>query len=751
MNQLSGYTMFLISLLFAGICGAQPASISGKVSSQSEAVAYAIISLVGTGIGSVSDESGYYKIMGVPSGQYKVKVSCTGYEDHYARVVINDSMPVVLDVALNQNIHALDDLVVTGSIKEMSRTESAIAVEVITPKYFQKNPVSSIFEAIGMINGVHPQLNCNVCNTGDIHINGMEGPYTMVLIDGMPIVSALSTVYGLNGIPASLVERVEVVKGPASTLYGSEAMGGVINLITKDPAKAPAFNTDILLTSYGELNADISTAKRFKKTHLLLGLNYFNFQVPWDKNNDGFTDITLQNRVSVFNKVNFVRKENRLASIAVRYVHERRWGGEMDWDWRWRGSDSIYGESIITHRAELIAAYQLPVKEKIMSQLSYNWHDQDAYYGQTSFDGRQQVLFAQMFWDKFIRGHDILIGSSFRYTFYDDNTPATASADSLSNTPAHTVLPGIFIQDEWTINKSHKLLAGYRYDYDKNHGSVHSPRLAYRYAPNVNHIIRTSFGTGYRVVNLFTEDHAALTGAREVVIADKLLPERSYNVNVNYHCRIPSEKVFLSFDLNGFFTYFTNKITGDFDFDPNKIIYDNLDGHAVSAGVSLNAEITLSIPLKIYGGVTVMDVHEKSPETGNQKSRQLFAPVWSGNFAISYTFPKNYILDLTGIWNGAMRLPVFPNDPRPEYSPVYCIANIQATKKFRNGVELYGGLKNLFNFMPKDPIMRAFDPFDKTVDDPETNPYGHTFDPTYNYAPLQGIRFFAGVRYNLFK
>jgi outer membrane receptor for ferrienterochelin and colicins len=118
-------------------------------------------------------------------------------------------------------------------MKPVSRLESPVPVEVFTARFFKSNPTPSIFEALQNINGVRPQVNCAICNTGDIHINGLEGSYTMVLIDGMPIVSGLSTVYGLNGIPQSLIERVEIVKGPASTLYGSEAVGGLINVITK--------------------------------------------------------------------------------------------------------------------------------------------------------------------------------------------------------------------------------------------------------------------------------------------------------------------------------------------------------------------------------------------------------------------------------------------------------------------------------------------------------------------------------------
>ncbi len=485
----------------------------------------------------------------------------------------------------------------------------------------------------------------------------------------------------------------------------------------------------------------------------MLGLNYFNYQKPIDNNKDGFTDATLQHRISVFNKWNFERKHNRVASIAGRYVYEDRWGGEINWNKNWRGTDSIYGESIYTGRWEIIGAYQLPLKEKIMTQFSYNWHDQNSFYGNTSYMANQQVAFGQIYWDKeFSIRHNFLLGAAFRYTYYDDNTPATASADSLHNAPMKTPLPGMFIQDEWTISNKHKILMGYRYDYDQHHGSIHSPRVAYKFSPDRNNILRASFGTGFRVVNLFTEDHAALTGAREVVIKAALNPEKSYNANLNFVHKIPADRFFLNFDLTGFYSYFTNKIVGDFDTDPTKIIYDNLNGHAISRGIALNTDLSFNFPLKIMAGTSFMDVYlmEGTKHEPLTRIQQLHAPKWSGTFAISYGLPEKWSVDFTGQWNGPMRLPVLPDDYRPEYSPWFCIANLQLTKKFNNGMELYGGVKNLFNFIPKDPIMRPFDPFNKQADDPVQNPYGYTFDPSYNYSSLQGIRMFLGFRYNLF-
>jgi outer membrane receptor for ferrienterochelin and colicins len=746
------FKKYIFILLGYTALQAQTGKVSGTVTDGKAGVTAASIVVQGTDFSAVADENGNYSIEGIPAGSYNVMAISVGYTHYGQSVVVNEGETATLNFILQQDEESLDEVVITGTMKEVTRMDSPIPVEVITPKLFKKNPTPSLFEAVGMVNGVQPQLNCNVCNTGDIHINGMEGPYTMILIDGMPIVSALSTVYGLSGIPNSIVERIEVVKGPASSLYGSEAMGGIINVITKAPYKAPVVSADYFFTGWGEHSLDAAVKINAGKATSLLGVNYFNYQVKADKNHDNFTDLTQQNRISVFNKWDFERKENRQASIAGRYVYEDRWGGEMDWTPAFRGSDSIYGESIYTERAEVIGLYQLPATERIFTQFSYNWHNQDSYYGTTPYMATQQVAFMQAYWDKQLgNSHTLLLGAAFRYTHYDDNTPGTAHENGANN-PQETPLPGFFIQDEWTLNDKHKLLGGYRFDYDKNHGGVHSPRVAYKFSPNEHNTLRASFGTGFRVVNLFTEDHAALTGSRDVVIAETLRPERSYNGNLNYVLKVPTDHFVLGLDATGFYSYFTNKIIGDFDSDPNRIIYNNLNGHAISQGISLNTDLMFNFPLKVMAGISYMDVFQmEENQNGNlQRIQQLHAPKWSGNFVATYSFPGNYSLDFTGNWYGPMRLPILPNDYRPEYSPWFIIANIQATKKFDYGLEIYGGVKNLFDFVPGNPLMRPFDPFDEHVDDPVNNPNGYMFDTTYNYASLQGRRVFLGIRYNLF-
>lgn len=729
-------------IFFFGVFSFSQSTLNGQIKFENQSVANVEIFFDDGKSVVYSDDDGNFQINSI-NDTINLEFNHIEYQKFEKKIICKNNCNLNFEFTKKLNAKILDEVVVTGTLKEVSKKDSSIPVEVISSKVFLKNPTPSLFESVGMINGVQPQMNCNVCNTGDIHINGLEGPYTLILIDGMPIVSSLSTVYGLSGIPNSIVERIEVVKGPAAALFGSEAMGGIINVITKNPKKAKKFNFDFFSTSWQEYSFDASTRFNLGKTSSLLGLNYFNYINRIDNNNDNFTDLTLQNRISVFNKWNFERKNNRLASLAARFVFEDRVGGEMQFTKQFRGTDIFYGESIYTNRWELIGMYQLPVKEKIMSQFSYNWHNQDSFYGTTSYQANQQVFFGQVFWDKIIaQKHSLLAGLSTRYTFYDDNTVGTSTKEGI-NSPEKTFLPGFFIQDEWSLNNNNKLLFGYRYDYHKTHGNIHSPRIAYKLQAGKFHTLRGSFGTGFRVVNLFTEDHAALTGSREVVVLENLQPEKSINTTFNYVTKLPLENTIFDFDVTAFYTRFSNKIIGDFDSDSDKIIYRNLNGFGISQGISLNTNIHFSFPLKLNFGISYMDVYV---EQDGMKSQQIHAPNWSGTYLISYLFPKNWTVDLTGRFIGSMRLPIQENDFRSEYSPFFSIANLQVIKKIKSNYEVYGGIKNILNFIPKNPIMRPFDPFDKNVDDSINNPKGYTFDAEYNYSSMQGIRFFAGLR-----
>lgn len=757
--------IFLMSafLMLSLALAAQTGKVSGQLEDNAtgEMIAFANVVIASETIGGSTDINGRFSINKVPSGKQKLVVSVLGYEKQTVPFVIKAGEHIHLGVIkVKANMLGLDEVVISGTLKEMSRLESAVPVEVYNKSFFRANPTPSVFESLQNVNGVRPQLNCNVCNTGDIHINGLEGPYTMVLIDGMPIVSGLSTVYGLTGIPQSLIERVEVVKGPASTLYGSEAVGGMINIITKQTSAAPKAAVDIFTSGWGEVNTDVGVKYNLgNRVSALLGVNYFNYQNPIDNNNDGFTDLTLQNRISVFNKLNIKRKDNRVFTIAGRYVYEDRWGGEMDWTRADRGGDEVYGESIYTSRWETFGVYQLPTKETVNFQFSANGHSQNSVYGNTIYNADQYIGFGQLTWNKKMNRHDMLLGATYRYTFYDDDTPATFNSETEINQASVTHLPGAFLQDEFSINEFNKILVGVRYDYNTLHGSILTPRVNYKWtSANKKNILRFSAGNGYRVANVFTEDHAALTGARTIEFQGELSPETSWNGNINFVKKFYTKKnAIIGLDATAFYTYFTNRILPDYETDPNKIIYGNLQGSSTSRGTSLNIDVALQNGFKALAGVTLMDV---TVEENGDRFRQLLTESVQGVWSVGYTFGKiGLSIDYTGNLYGPMRLPLLGElDDRDEYSPWWSIQNIQMTKSLGKAWEIYAGVKNLLNFTPPaNSIARSFDPFDRDVQfdangqvvPTANNPNALTFDPTYVYAANQGIRGFLGFRYTL--
>lgn len=752
--------LLITSFLIATSLNAQQANISGRVTNAGSGLETVSIRLLNTVIQTITDSNGFYNLQIPLQGHYTLVAERVGYNPFRKKIHVSAMEPMIIDIPLTIKETDIPDVVVTGTLKEVRKMESPVPVEVYTPVFFKKNPTPNIFDALQQVNGVRPQLNCNICNTGDIHINGLEGPYTMVLIDGMPIVSSLSTVYGLSGIPNALIERVEIVKGPASSLYGSEAVGGLINIITKNTSHAARFYADYMHTSWNEKNADLGfVLKVSDKIRVLTGLNGYLYDQPIDNNKDGFTDVTLQKRLSVFQKWAVTRKQNRLLSFAVRYYNEDRWGGDMRWNKLFRGGDSIYGESIYTNRWELTGQYQLPTKEKLLYSVSYNSHQQDSRYGNISYIADQKILFNQLTWDKKIANQDLLAGIAVRYTYYDDNTPATLNTDPTNpkNAPQQTWLPGIFLQNELKLGKQ-QLLFGLRYDRHSIHGNIFTPRIAYKWKIDEDQSLRLNAGTGFRVVNLFTEDHAALTGARKVVIKNELKPERSFNVNLNFTKKLLTRNAtIIGFDISAWYTHFSNRIIGDYETNPNEINYDNLKGYAVSKGITINTDFNMVNGFKGMAGITIQDV---SLVENGIKTQQILTEKITGTWSLSYKIkPWNFSIDYTGNFYGPMRLPLLgPLDPRKPNSPLWSIQNLQFVYTGIPQIEIYGGIKNLLNWTPNrgNPflIARTHDPFDKQVQYntngqiiPTTeNPYALSFDPTYVYAPNQGRRFFLGIR-----
>jgi outer membrane receptor for ferrienterochelin and colicins len=675
-------------------------------------------------------------------------------------VVKSPGDPLTLPYSNPTDTSKMDDVVITGTLKAVKLSESPVHVDIYTQKFFNQNPTPSLFDALTLASGIRPQVNCNVCATGDIHINGMEGPYTMILIDGMPIVSSLASVYGLMGIPNALIERVEIVKGPASSLYGSEAMGGLINVILKKSQKQRA-HLDFWTNSWGESQLDLGFQHAIgKQWTVLTGINIFHFGSLKDYNKDGFTDIPLQQRISIFQQYKKERTSGKRLDMAWRGFIEDRWGGQLHYKPKFRGGDSVYGESIQTQRLEFLNTYEPWTQYPITWQNSAVWHRQQSAYGTMTFNAEELRLFTQALWQKRLKKHDLLMGMAYRFTYYDDNTVVTERIQSDSSKipkPLINSLPAIFFQDEFQWN-AHKWLVGYRADYHQEHGLIQSFRGAWKWDRATWGQWRLNVGTGFRTVNIFTEEHAALTGARKIILEGQLKPEESRNLNISWNHTLPFKRHgFLQLDVHAFRTQFTQRILPDYNRSFDAIYYSNSDEGALNQGITLNAFWQTPWGLSFRSGVTFIDatIQRNSQST---PERPFHTERFNGNFAVQWiSFDKRWEYHYTGNFVGPMKLPLASEfDPRPDASPWWSIQNINIRFNPSKGYSFFVAVQNIWDWTPARNaflLSRSHDPFDKNVRfdahgnviQNSENPYGMTFDASYVYAPNQGRRFQLGI------
>ncbi|OYU84623.1 MAG: TonB-dependent receptor [Flavobacterium sp. BFFFF2] len=682
--------------------------------------------------------------------EYWVQLTVNGTKRK--RIKIDCQSPDVSTIYEERKVENLDEVVVSGTLKPVRRLETAIPVEIISQAFLKQNPTSNLLESLGSVPGLRAQNNCNVCNTGDIRINGLDGPYTMVTIDGMPIVSALGTVYGLSGIPTSIIDRIEVVKGAASTLYGSEAVAGLLNIITKKPENSARYSADSFTTSWFESSLDISQkAKIGKSIQLLHGLSVFRSQNPKDVNHDGFTDSAVTNRISFFQKGTFNIQKEQTASWMLRYLYEDRWGGQMNWTPQYRGGNQIYGESIYTNRWEWLS--MVPLSKKTRLQSSLIGHYQDAAYGVHRFLAKQHIAFAQLLHDWTWNKHQLLGGIAMRWQDYKDNAP-------IQSTIAQTTINSLFMQDDWNWNQKTGAVLGMRLDYHSAHGYIYTPRMAIKWKPSPLSVLRWNIGTGFRVVNVFSEDHQALSGGRTVTFEGTLKPETSYNTHLNYLLKKQTSIGLFVWENALWYTYFTHRIQADYDSNPNLIIYSNANGYNQIQGCSSQLDWISTWGLKATVSISFYDA---TMQQNNERKRPLFSEKYNGTWNLTYTNQKgNWTIDYNGSLVGPMRLPLLSaTDPRRSESLPYSIQNIQMTYRPYENWEIYGGIKNLLNWTPakENPflIARSNDPFDQQVQwnaqgqimAAPNNPYGLSFDPTYAYAPNQGARVFIGCRMHI--
>ena len=259
-----------------------------------------------------------------------------------------------------------------------------------------------------------------------------------------------------------------------------------------------------------------------------------------------------------------------------------------------------FSDSIFRRKEDIALNYKEASFSLFKWENSFSFHNQKSWYGLVDYQAKQIIGFSQLTWHKSLGNkNNLLSGFALRYNSYNDNTAATLKADNWW-------LPGIFVQDNFKFSDNQQLLFGWRTDFHSKHGFINSPRINYQLNITENSSLRIGYGDGFRVVNIFTEDHAALTGAREIIFLEELEPEKSKNLNINLSNSWNSDNLQITLESSVFESIFSNKIIPDFLTNDNQIIYSNLSGYAIARGIS--SEIFLKmykIPLKLSSKIKI--------------------------------------------------------------------------------------------------------------------------------------------------
>ncbi|MEZ4804740.1 MAG: TonB-dependent receptor [Bacteroidia bacterium] len=589
-----------------------------------------------------------------------------------------------------------------------------------------------------------------ITNSKELRILGLSGVYNQVLIDGMPLIQGLSFTYGISSIPGTLVENIYVAKGTTSVLQGYESMVGQINVIPKRPDKNDRMLFNFYVNSFGENQYNINYHFGKGKWKNLISAHMVQPAQKWDRNKDNFLDLPKLTRYMLYNKFQFGddTKKGLNSIIGLRYLWEQRIGGQLNYNPKTdKGSTQVYGQSINYQQPEIYTktAYRIRSNKKIVLIASGFMQNQESWIGTVNYKAKQENAYANLQYELDWKGkHAFKTGVSYRHfalnesiAFSDTNLKRTYNGayNKLEN------IPGFFAENTFSWRGDIiTLITGIRADNHNQFGWQVTPRTMLKYDLTEKSILRVSVGTGWRTVNLFSENIGLLVSSRNIIFTESLNPEKAVNWGVNFLQKFKKKNIdgFITFDF--YQTRFQNQFFPDYDTEPTKIYVGNFTGPSISNGFQTDVSAKFYKLFEAKLAYNYLDVYRiingsKRVLPFNAKHKFLLS--------LSYA-PKNkkWRFDINSHWFGKQRLPNTLNNPeeyrQAEYSRSYTTFNLQATKSWKK-VELYGGCENLFDFRQLRPIVSWQNPF---------SPY---FDTSFNWGPTRGREIYIGVRYKPFK
>lgn len=757
-------------------------NIIGHVTDGKNHIPYASIAIKGTTIGTITDETGHFQLINCPIGSYKIVASSLGFKSQEFSIITELNKTIELKFSLVEDAFNLSEVVVSSDRSEQKRTEASIIVNTISPKLFNTTQSATLGDGLNYCPGLRLENNCQNCGFTQVRMNGMEGPYSQILINSRPIFSGLAGVYGLELIPSNMIERVEVVRGGASALFGGNAIAGTINIILKDPVISSYevglssgmtgisndFKAGPALDYSANFNSSIVSDDR--KT----GVAVYGFSRErklFDANNDGFTEISPMKNITVGSR--FFHRFGYRSKVAVDFfnISEKRDGGNKH-DYPFHERD--VAEAVEHNIKTMAITYDRFFREIDLLSVyaSGQYLDRDSYYGANyslsdygnSKDKTYNIgLQYKANFDNFsiISGLEntggFLIDKKLGYPDYENATIVNeeiVSIPHVENTIVanqSTVTTGVFVQIDYKINRT-KITAGGRFDSYKiideakntpdKTGNVFSPRLSLMQEISENIQIRASYSQGYRAPQIFDEDlHIETSGSRQVINVNEpdLKQESSHSTMLSLDFNKMIGNVNTGFLIEGFYTKLNNPFVNEIGLpdEQGTVIYTRknaIDGAAVS-GVNIELKLKPAGDFTFTSGFTIQNSKYDKAQQFDEK-RFFRTPDNYGFFALDWDFMSNFCLAATGTYTGKMLIPYFGINSDPDFGELrtsekfFEFGSKISYKAKLNGakIEFFTGIKNILNSYQSD--------FDS----------GAMRDPSYIYGPTQPRSIYFGIK-----
>ncbi|MBQ4017620.1 MAG: TonB-dependent receptor, partial [Paludibacteraceae bacterium] len=531
-----------------------------------EHLPYVNIQLKGTNIGTVTDESGHYFLKNLPVGKQIVVVSYVGYETEELPVVIKENTTTELKVAIHEVSQQLNSVVVTANRYATKRQEAATIVNVLSPKLFETTAVACVADVLNFQPGLRVDNTCGNCGKTEIRINGLQGQYSQILMDSRPIFSSLASVYGLEQVPAAMIDRIEVVRGGGSAMYGANAIAGVVNIITKEPvrnfvniANTSGVNERGAYDINTELNASVMTENRKIGAYLFAS---HRTRSPYDRDADGYTEVPQLRTTTAGTRVFF--KTSNYSKITAEYHHTT--------DFR-RGGDLF---DLPPHEANIAEQLRHNIDA---GSLAFDWFSEDnrhfvSAYSAIQHIGRESYFGAGKDPNAYGNSRDLTSNTGLQYRFSypcglmngDLSVGAEYTYNGLRDQmvgynrniqqDVHTV--GAYAQNEWK-NEQWSVLIGARLEkHNLLSKPVCNPRATVRYTPIDGLVLRAGYSSGYRAPQAYDEDlHVAAVGGQVSLISldPNLRPEYSHSATLSADWYKQFGKWEIILTAEGFYTY----------------------------------------------------------------------------------------------------------------------------------------------------------------------------------------------------